>query len=72
MMESHRGSPGPTNDVIMARSCVSLSRSNSSSSRKKLGTALQFETVTENETETKAKNTKETISSFQQHADHVI
>jgi len=70
MMESHRSSPGPSSDAIMARSCISLSRSNSSSSRKKIGSA--FETVNENENETKANKTKETNHLHQQRADLVI
>ena len=66
-MDSSRSSPSPSNDVMMARSCIVLSRSNSSSSRKKMGPA--FETLNENdanETDTKVKNTKEFRNSQQQ------
>ncbi len=65
-MDCHRSnsSPCPPSDVIMARSCISLSRSNSSSSRKKVN---QFETVAESENETKPKNSKDFSNVSQQH-----
>ena len=73
MMEGHRSSPVPVvRDSAMARSCISLSRSNSNSSRRKLGPG--FEPVEENETETKVSQTKEmtSLSSQLQRNDQVF
>ena len=73
MMEGHRSSPVPVvRDSAMARSCISLSRSNSNSSRRKLGPG--FEPVEENETETKVSQTKEmtSLSSQLQRNDQVL
>jgi hypothetical protein len=74
-MDNSRSSPCPSNDVIMARSCVgSLSRSNSTSSSRNKKIVPSFEPLRENanddETETKS-NTKEFMQQHGNLADQV-
>ena len=77
MMDSSRSSPCPSNDVMMARSCVgSLSRSNSTSSSRNKKIVPSFETLRENanddETETKSNQTKEFMQDHGSLADQVL
>lgn len=75
-MDSSRSSPCPSNDVMMARSCIgSLSRSNSTSSSRSKKVVPSFETLRENanddETETKSNQTKEFMQAHGSLADQV-
>jgi hypothetical protein len=76
-MDSSRSSPCPSNDVIMARSCVgSLSRSNSTSSSRNKKIVPSFEPLRENanddETETKSNQTKEFMQGHGSVVDQVL